>query len=109
MGRTGQRLTIRSLTLSGFVVDADPFLHWFDPQRLRSIHFKGECIDAGFWLPRAMQKVTVRCPQKIDLDVVPVGILTLNLPKDLKVIELEGGNKVDEVLFDVSGDLLGRL
>jgi hypothetical protein len=64
-------------------VDADPFLHWFDPQRLRTIHFKGECIDAGFWLPQAMQKVIVQCLQKIDLDVVPVGILTLNLLKDL--------------------------
>lgn len=71
-------------------MDADPFLQWFDPQRLRSIHFKDECIDAGFWLPPDMQKVTARCPRKMDLEDVPVGILTLNLQKDLKVIELKG-------------------
>jgi hypothetical protein len=109
MDRTSHRLTIRTLTLSGFVVDADPFLQWFDPQRLRSIHFRGECIDAGFWLPPAMQKVTVRCPRKIDLEPVPVGILSLNLPKDLSVVELENGQKVHEVVFGDSAVRMGQL
>lgn len=94
MGRTCKRLSIKSLTLSGFVVDADPFLHWFDPLKLRSVHFKGQCVDAGFWLPQAMDTVAVRCPRKIDLDVVPVGVLKLDLKKDSEVVELKGGKKV---------------
>ncbi|KAJ5128255.1 hypothetical protein N7448_001972 [Penicillium atrosanguineum] len=108
MDRTSHRLTIKTLTLSGFVVDADPFLQWFDPQRLRSIHFKGECIDAGFWLPLAMQKVTVRCSRNIDLEPVPVGILALNLPRDLRVVELKDGKKIHDVVFGDSGIVMGR-
>ena len=108
MDRTSHRLTIKTLTLSGFVVDADPFLQWFDPQRLRSIYFKGECIDAGFWLPPAMQRVTVRCPRNIDLEPMPVGILALNLPRDVSVVELKQGKKVHEVVFGDSGIVMGR-
>lgn len=55
-----------------------------------------------------MEKVTVRCSRKIDLEVVPVGILTLNLPKDVKIIELKGGKKANEVVFGDSGVVLGR-
>ncbi|KAF7586919.1 hypothetical protein BBP40_008028, partial [Aspergillus hancockii] len=33
-GRTRHRLSIRTLILSGFVVDGDPFWLWFDAQRL---------------------------------------------------------------------------
>lgn len=96
MGRTSKRLTIKALTLTGFVVDGDPFLHWFDPDKLRSIHFKGYCVDAGFWLPRGMQKVAVRYSKQIDLEAVPVGITELDR-KDLKVIRLKGGKKVKEM------------
>ncbi|KAJ5096414.1 hypothetical protein NUU61_005770 [Penicillium alfredii] len=97
MGRTPKRLGIKTLVLTGFVVDADPFLHWFDPHKLRSIHFKGHCIDAGFWLAHSMRQVTVRHPKAIDLEAVPTGILSLNLWKDLKVVGLKGGKKVEEV------------
>ena len=99
MGRTNPRLPIKRLTLSGFVVDADPFLQWFDPEKLRSIHFKGHCIDAGFWLPQSMQKVSVRITKQIDLEAVPVGIINIDLKKDLKVVELKRGEKVKETPF----------
>lgn len=89
MGLTCKRLAIKKLTLSGFVVDAGPFVHWFDPEKLRSIHFKGQCVDAGFWLPRSMAKVSIRVPRPIDLEAVPVGILKLNLLKDRKAVEPE--------------------
>lgn len=98
MGRTSHRLSIRKITLSGFVVDADPFIQWFDPQKLRCINFKGRCIDAGFWLPLSM-KVTVRFPRNIDHQPVPVGILKIDVKRDLSVVELEGGKKVKETSY----------
>ncbi|KAJ6121300.1 hypothetical protein N7512_003765, partial [Penicillium capsulatum] len=91
MGPTRQRLSIKKLTLSGFVVDADPFVQWFDPEKFRSIHLKGQCIDAGLWLPQSMTKVSVRVPRPIDLDAVPVGILKLDLHRDIKVVTLKRG------------------
>lgn len=90
MGPTCKQLTIKKLTLSGFVVDADPFIHWFDPVKLRSIHFKGQCVDAGFWLPASMEKVSVRVPRPIDLEAVPVGIVKFDPRKDLGVKGVEG-------------------
>lgn len=44
-------LPIAKLVLAGFVVDAGPFFRWFNPIRIRHIHFKYGCIDAGFALP----------------------------------------------------------
>lgn len=99
MGRTAKCLRIKTLTLTGLVVDADPFLHWFDPKRLRKICFQGNCIDSGFWLSRGMRKVAVRYTKTIDLDPIPVGIVPLELKKDLKVVDLRGGKKVHEVAF----------
>lgn len=87
-GPTRQLLSIKFLTLSGFVVDADPFVQWFDPSKLRRIHFKSQCVDAGFWLPDSMQEVTVRSPMTTGAEAVTVGILKLDLRKDLKEIEL---------------------
>ena len=48
------RLPIRKLVLAGFVVDANPFLHWFSPNKLQKIVFKDHCIDAGFGLHEDM-------------------------------------------------------
>lgn len=95
MGRTCALLTIKTLTLTGFVVDADPILQWFDPLRLRSINFKGQCVDAGFWLPNTMQKVAVRGPKNIDMEAVPAGVVKLDLRKDLKEVELKKGKVVE--------------
>ncbi|KAJ5806751.1 hypothetical protein N7474_010343 [Penicillium riverlandense] len=99
MDHTAKCLQIKTLTLTGFVVDADPFLHWFDPKRLRKICFKGNCVDSGFWLSRGMRKVVVRSTKTIDLDPIPVGIVPLELKKDLKVVDLRGGKKVHEAAF----------
>ena len=47
-------LPIVNIILAGFVVDACPFVRYFNPMRLRQIHFKRDCIDAGFVLPRGV-------------------------------------------------------
>ncbi|KAJ5707861.1 hypothetical protein N7488_007662 [Penicillium malachiteum] len=97
MGRTSSRLTIRKLTLSGFVVDADPFIQWFDPVKLRCIHFKGHCVDAGVWLPLAMRNISIRFPKAIDLRPIPVGVLKINVNRDLEVIDLGEESQLEEV------------
>ncbi|KAJ5209910.1 hypothetical protein N7472_000049 [Penicillium cf. griseofulvum] len=48
----------KRLTLTGFAVDGDPFGMWF--RNLKDVHFKRNCIDCGFWLPRAQRDVRVR-------------------------------------------------
>lgn len=92
MGRTSRRLSVQKLTLSGFVIDADPIIQWFDPEKLRCIHFKGQCIDAGLWLPPSMRNVSLEVPQESDLQAVPVGIVNVDLKKDLNA-EVIGGKK----------------
>lgn len=91
-GRTLNRLSIKKLTLSGFVVDADPFIQWFDPKRLRTIHFKENCVDAGFYLARPLKAVVVLFPKEESLPARSVDLST-----DLKVVELKNGKKVGEV------------
>ncbi|KAJ5175728.1 uncharacterized protein N7482_001605 [Penicillium canariense] len=88
--RACKRLSIKNLTLSGFVIDADPFLHWFDPEQLLTIRFLGQCLDAGFWLPQAM-KVSLRCPRKMEPGIVSVGMIPVDLQKDLKVVSVNEG------------------
>ena len=76
------------------MVDADPFLHWFDPKRLRKICFKRGCVDSGFWLSRGMRKAGVHYAMQTDLEPVPVGIVPLEWEKDLKVGEFCGMDKL---------------
>ncbi|KAJ5109486.1 hypothetical protein N7456_006161 [Penicillium angulare] len=99
MGRTSHRLPIRKITLSGFVVDADPFIQWFDAKKLRCINFKGQCVDSGFWLSLSMKKVSVRFPRKIDYQPVPVGILKIDIKKDLIVVDLEKGKVIKRTSY----------
>ncbi|KAJ5757238.1 uncharacterized protein N7511_007420 [Penicillium nucicola] len=100
MGLSVKRLQIKTISFSGFVVDAGPFLHWFDPNNLRTIHFKAHCVDAGLWLPRNMRNVTIRLSKPFDLEAVPMGMVKLNLLKDLKMITLQRGRKVSQVAFE---------
>lgn len=93
-GRTRNRLTIRTLSLSGFVVDADPFLHWFDPTRLKCINFKNDCVDAGFYLSMPMKKVAILFPREVEQRLV-IG-RRVDLWSELKVVQLVGGRKVWE-------------
>jgi hypothetical protein len=104
MGRTSKRLSIKHLTLSGFVVDADPFLNWFDAAKLESIKFTGQCIDAGFWLPNSMANVTVRHPRKIEFGPVAVGMVSVDVQKELKVVYMQDGLDVGESAFLASDD-----
>ena len=97
VGRTLNRLSIKTLTLNGFVVDADPFLLWFDPKRLRCINFQDNCVDAGFYLCRPMKRVTVRYPQ--DVNEKAMTVRRVDLKKELKLVELKGGKKVGETAY----------
>ncbi|KKZ63044.1 hypothetical protein EMCG_02614 [[Emmonsia] crescens] len=58
IGSTLPLLPIVKLSLTGFVVDADPF-RLFNPHRLRLIDFKNDCVDAGFALPDCMREQVV--------------------------------------------------
>lgn len=90
-------LTVRRLTLTGFVVDADPFLLWFDPARLQRINFRDHCVDAGFYLPASMKgKVTVVYPRLTQENAVVIPGRRVELKNELKIIELRGGKKVSE-------------
>lgn len=66
LGCTMNQLPIVKLSLTGFVVDADPFFYWFNPHRLRIIDFKNDCVDAGFALPQKMaEHVIVTWPRNV--------------------------------------------
>lgn len=91
------RLSIAKLTLSGFVVDAGPFRRLFNPSRLRQIHFKDNCIDAGFALPDHLKRrVNVTWPKDEHAGhkcAKAVGAQKVSL-KDLKIVELKKGKVV---------------
>lgn len=96
-GRTLHRLSIKTLTLTGFVVDADPFLLWFDPKRLRCVQFLDHCVDAGFYLCLPMRGVMVRFPREVRERVV--WGRRVEVRRELKVVELRGGRKVGEMAY----------
>ncbi|KAL4974142.1 hypothetical protein BDW66DRAFT_92385 [Aspergillus desertorum] len=96
-GSTRNRLSIRTLILTGVVVDADPFLHWFDPKHLKCINFKDNCVDAGFYLSHCMKKVSVLFPRKTKEPVL-MG-RQVDLYRELKVVRIEEGRKVGEINY----------
>jgi len=96
-GRTLNRLSIKTLTLNGFVVDADPILLWFDPKMLRCINFRDNCVDAGFYLCRPMRKVEVKFPTEIEERAVTVR--RVDVRKELRIVELRDGKKVTEAPY----------
>ncbi|RAH49400.1 uncharacterized protein BO95DRAFT_507983 [Aspergillus brunneoviolaceus CBS 621.78] len=107
-GPTRNRLSIRTLTLTGFVIDADPFLLWFDATRLKCLHFKDYCVDAGFYLCEAMHCVSVLYPRLLLVDEEgreAVVARRVNLRKELKVVQLRGGRKVGEMAYTGPGCL----
>lgn len=70
MGRTIDLLPVVKLSLTGFVVDSDPFFLWFNPHRLRVLNFKNDCVDAGFTLPAKMaEHVVVNWPNRVSNNV----------------------------------------
>ena len=63
-----KQLRIAKLNFAGFVVDAYPFVTYFDPEYLREINFGNHCIDAGFALTEAMLKdVKITRPEQKSL------------------------------------------
>ncbi|KAL4882391.1 hypothetical protein BJY04DRAFT_217306 [Aspergillus karnatakaensis] len=119
LGSTRNRLSIRTLILTSVVVDADPFLHWFDPNRLKCIHFKDNCVDAGFWLSHCMRKVSVLFPKSVDNKsgekecvAREVRLRSFNGGAgrgELKVVRIEGGVKVGEVAYRGKESLVGEI
>lgn len=87
-GSTNTRIPIKKLTLKGFVVDADPILQWFDPERLRTVYFKGDCINAGLWIPPSMNHVSFRVAKELDIRPVAVGIIKIDLGRDVKAVDV---------------------
>ncbi|KAM5434724.1 hypothetical protein MferCBS31731_006496 [Microsporum ferrugineum] len=88
MGCSLDRLPVVQISLTGFVVDADPFFMWFNPHRLRVINFKNDCVDAGFSLPRSMaDRVVVSWPNTVAeyamqvRHVQPGEVKLINIPK----------------------------
>lgn len=98
-GRTLNRLSIKRLTLSGFVIDADPFIQWFDHRRLRSVHFKDDCVDAGFYLPKSMRRVHITFQREGGNALF---VRHFDLFKHLKVVELRGGKTIGQVPYHSS-------
>ncbi|PYI27374.1 hypothetical protein BP00DRAFT_460254 [Aspergillus indologenus CBS 114.80] len=100
-GPTRNRLSLRTLTLTGFVVDADPILLWFDPARLKCLHFKAFCVDAGFYLCEAMHRVSVLFPRRLGPEEGAEAVVArrVHLRSELKVVQLRGGRKVGEMPY----------
>lgn len=104
-------LPIVNIVLAGFVVDACPFVRYFNPMRLRQIYFKRDCIDAGFVLPPGVsQLVDVMSPEHKE---------TSNFEKITKVnnrsvssVSVRPARNTDEVdiasLAKRVGNILGR-
>ena len=62
-GSVNDKFSIATLNLTSFVVDADPFIKWFDSRKLKDVNFDGFCVDAGFALPLEMlDQVNVSIP-----------------------------------------------
>ena len=79
-----QQLRIAKLNLAGFVVDADPFMTYFDPEYLREINFGDHCIDAGFALTKAMlEDVKITRPEQKSLSE--------DIAQALSSVTLQGG------------------
>ncbi|PYH91240.1 hypothetical protein BO71DRAFT_460449 [Aspergillus ellipticus CBS 707.79] len=87
MGATLHWLSIQKLTLSGFVVDADPFLQWFDHNRLQTLYFKNYCVDSGLWFPPQMRDVLVQIPQSFK-KVDAIAARRVSLRSELKVVDV---------------------
>jgi hypothetical protein len=96
-GSTRNRLSIRTLILTGVVVDADPFLHWFDPKRLKYINFKDNCVDAGFYLSHCMKNVSILFPKKIREPILTGR--RVNLCRELKLVRIKRGRKVEKIEY----------
>ena len=94
LGPTRNRLSITKLSLTGFVVDADPFELWFDHRRLRLLHFRNDCVDAGFYLPPEMHHVEIKFPLNIKEEAM--WAYRFSPKEDLRLIEMKRGAKIAE-------------
>ncbi|KAK2771434.1 hypothetical protein FQN53_004987 [Emmonsiellopsis sp. PD_33] len=85
------RLPIVKLTLTGFVVDADPFRLYFNPHRLRLINFRNDCVDAGFALPANLaEQVVVNWPRTVRDQAMIARVVR---PGELKIVDIKRAKK----------------
>lgn len=82
------------LSLTGFVVDSGPFMHWFSPYRFRQIDFQDDCIDAGFHLPETLDMYVsmtwppeTKPPRMVRIEKVTKA--------DVKIIKLQDGKRLE--------------
>jgi hypothetical protein len=95
LGGNLRYLPVVKLVLSGFVVDAGPFLCWFDPMRLRRIEFN-YCVDAGFAIAGNMyDSVEISYPEA-PLENSRIVKISKHSRSDLQVVTLAKGKKVHE-------------
>ncbi|KAK2803522.1 hypothetical protein FQN50_006957 [Emmonsiellopsis sp. PD_5] len=88
------RLPIVKLTLTGFVVDADPFRLYFNPHRLRLINFRNDCVDAGFALPNNMaEQVVVNWPRTVRDQAMIARVVR---PGEIKIVDIKRTKKPGE-------------
>ncbi|KAK2733665.1 hypothetical protein FQN57_002062 [Myotisia sp. PD_48] len=101
MGCTLERLPVVQISLTGFVIDSDPFFQWFNPHRLRIINFKNDCVDAGFTLPRFMtEHVIVSWPNHLEEYAAWAKCIK---PSEIKRIDLEKKQDPLPTKIDVEG------
>ncbi|KAJ5572249.1 hypothetical protein N7535_005909, partial [Penicillium sp. DV-2018c] len=65
-----QHLSVKVLTLSGFVLDGDAFAMWF--RDLEQVHFKKNCVDCGFWLGPSQRGVRVFHSEGVEVEIARV-------------------------------------
>ena len=104
-------LPIVNFVLAGFVVDACPFVRYFNPMRLRKIQFTRDCIDAGFVLPRGMsQLVDVMGPEHKESSNFEK--ITKISGRSMSLVSVRPARSTDEVdiasLAKRVGNMLGR-
>lgn len=93
-GRVNDKLSIATLNLTNFVVDADPFVKWLDSGKLRGINFDGFCVDAGFALPLEMlNRVKVSIPN----GAIPRVLMAKKyMAESVKLITIRKGRKAGD-------------
>lgn len=98
-------LPVAHLTLMNFVVDGGPFFRWFDPNRLKEINFLGDCIDAGFSLPREMKlRVRVNPPKPLPAPrwVKPGEVKLVDIKRPKTINDNAGGSVTASVSASAS-------
>lgn len=88
-GDGSRYLSVVSLSLGGFVVDAGPFSRWFSPLRLRHVEFKYGCVDAGFALPSHMNHLVPITSPRTEAHNCRKAVVSTFDPTQLKKVDMK--------------------